>query len=80
MKTKLTVSILIVLLAAPLVSFAAEKDRTKYDCRETVKVRTVFRPGTKIRVPQFVKKCPHIEQQKAGQCETHWLWGMRCKS
>ena len=58
---------------------AAEKDPTKYDCRETVRVERYFEPGSRVPGIRFVRQCPHKEQLAAGQCETSWLWGMRCK-
>lgn len=53
-------------------------DPTKYDCRVTVAVRTVKAKGRTIKLWER-KECPHKDKLAAGQCETSWLWGMRCK-
>ncbi|MCG3147710.1 MAG: hypothetical protein PCFJNLEI_01151 [Verrucomicrobiae bacterium] len=56
------------------------KDPTKYDCRVTVRIERYHQPGSKVPGVRFVKECPHKDKMAAGQCETHWLFGMRCKS
>jgi hypothetical protein len=68
------------LLLTALTATAAEKDPTKYDCRVTVRIERYSEPGSKIPGVRFVKECPHKAQMAAGQCETHWLFGMRCKN
>lgn len=80
MNAKLTIALLAAMLAVPVLSFAATKDATKYDCRKTVAVRSVKSRQGKDRVIYREKACPHRDKLAAGQCETSWLWGMRCKS
>lgn len=55
------------------------KDPTKYDCRVTVRTERV-QISPKNWITKFVKECPHKDKMAAGQCETSWLFGMRCKS
>ena len=69
---------LVTLMTGVALAAAGSKDPTKYDCREVVGYRTVNN-GNKppLRVPVY--ECPHKDKRAAGKCETHWLWGMRCK-
>ena len=54
------------------------KDPTKYDCRVVVGYRIIDRASKgQIKMPIF--ECPHKDKMAAGQCETSWLFGMRCK-
>lgn len=61
-------------LAAP-----AKKDRTKYDCREVVGYRTEYVGRSNIPIRRAILACPHKDLMAAGKCESHWLFGMRCK-
>ncbi len=76
MKLILKITLLFALIS--MVSPAWAGDRTRYDCRETVAVRTV-RDGVKGRAVKFIKVCPHKDQLAAGQCETDFWGRMRCK-
>ncbi len=62
-----------VALAAPAV-----KDPTKYDCRVVVGYRVIDR-GSKGQIKLPIYECPHKDKLAAGKCESHWLFGMRCK-
>jgi hypothetical protein len=71
-----------VLMALSLgsVTLAAQtaKDPTKYDCRVVVGYRIIDRASKgQIKLPIF--ECPYKDKMVAGQCETSWLFGMRCK-
>jgi hypothetical protein len=76
MKTTIYTLLVAAMVAAPTVTFASTtKDRTKFDCRETVRIEVT---GGRYRQVKFVKVCPHTEQMKAGKCVTN-IWGqMRC--
>lgn len=54
-------------------------DPTKYDCRVTTAVRYVTAKGRQVKLWE-VRECPHKDKMAAGQCETSWLFGMRCKN
>jgi hypothetical protein len=57
------------------------KDPTKYDCRVIVGYKIVSpTPSNKAPSRTPIWECPHKDKMAAGQCETHWLFGMRCKS
>jgi hypothetical protein len=56
----------------------AAKDRTHYDCKVIVGYKTINR-GQKIPMKVPIWECPHKDLMAAGKCETHWLFGMRCK-
>lgn len=68
------------LFLAAFTAVADQKDPTKYDCRVTVRVERYNEPGSRIPSLRFVRECPHKDKLAAGQCETSWLWGMRCKN
>lgn len=55
------------------------KDPTKYDCRVVVGYRRGGPTLSKSPDIQPILACPHKDKMAAGQCETSWLWGMRCK-
>jgi len=76
MKVSIMILMVVASLAASSVSVAGPtKDRTKFDCRETVRIQVT---GTKYRKVTFVKACPHTEQRNDGKCVTT-IWGqMRC--
>lgn len=84
MKAKQSIMVLAVLLtsvAAINTTFAEQKpkDPTKYDCRVVVGYRIIDRASKgQIKLPIY--ECPHKDKMAAGQCETSWLFGMRCKS
>jgi hypothetical protein len=67
-------------LAFGCVALATQptKDPTKYDCRVVVGHRIV-NTGTKPPLSVPIYECPHKDKMAAGECETSWLWGMRCK-
>ncbi len=56
------------------------KNRTQFDCREVVGYRINRTSRNRGVQQQPVRECPHVEQMQAGECEMHWLRGMRCKS
>lgn len=85
MKAKQTIKVLAVLLtslAAINMTFADQpaKDPTKYDCRVVVGYRTEPYAGNKPPRQTAILACPHKDKMAAGQCETSWLFGMRCKN
>lgn len=63
------------------VTLAAQtpKDPTKYDCRVVVGYTRGVPNGSKSPNVIPIWACPHKDKMAAGQCETSWLWGMRCK-
>ena len=61
------------------VAAQKEKDPTKYDCRVVVGYRRGGPTLSKSPDIQPILACPHKDKMAAGQCETSWLWGMRCK-
>lgn len=84
MKTNFKIAVIaaaLLALAAGSVALAAQpvKDSTQYDCRVVVGYRVIDRASKgQIKLPIF--ECPHKDQMVAGQCETSWLFGMRCKN
>lgn len=58
----------------------AGQDPTKYDCRVVVGYRTEFIGKGHIARQVPILACPHKDKMAAGQCESSWLYGMRCKS
>lgn len=70
---------MLALASLAVTASAAERDPTKYDCRETVRIERYNEPGSRVPSVRFVKECPHKDKLAAGQCETSWHWGMRCK-
>jgi hypothetical protein len=55
-------------------------DPTRYDCRTVVAYEQLCPPGSKSIHRRVIRECPHEDKLAAGECETHWLFGMRCAS
>lgn len=55
------------------------KDPNKYDCLEVVGHKRVSRGLGKVPKTETIWECPYKDKMAAGQCETSWLFGMRCK-
>lgn len=78
MKMKLILAaVAAALVLSSLSQGAVTKDRTAFDCRETVKIHK-YQVGPKRWAVKFVKACPHRDKLAEGKCVTT-IWGqMRC--
>jgi hypothetical protein len=76
MKAHLKLAVLTVLTLSSVA--LAGTDPTKYDCRAVVDYKRELR-GNKVPEVIPIWACPHKDKMTAGQCETSWLFGMRCK-
>ena len=73
-----TVALGVIAATGSVLAGNAPKDPTKYDCRVVVGYRIIDRASKgQIKLPIY--ECPHKDKLAAGQCETSWLFGMRCK-
>jgi len=85
-RKKMKATLKAAVIASALIALAlggdarAGQDPTKYDCRVVVGYRTVNLGTKPPTTRQPIWECPHKDKMAAGQCETSWLFGMRCRS